>query len=218
LADLGAHVPTLWDSGRLTPAHKKDLLRSLIRRVILLRPQPDAVEATVVWVSGARTTLAIRPPVPHTADLSDYDRLVARVVALVREGHPDPTIARQLTAEGFRSAHTGAVPASLVTRLRRQVGAPSATTRFRSQEKVDGHWTVWGLSRELGLDRDWLYARIRAGAVPARRHPVIGYYLIPDDPALLSRLAAHRVAPGPGPGGGGDHLMAAHSTVTAQGR
>jgi DNA invertase Pin-like site-specific DNA recombinase len=180
LADLGAHLPALWESGRLTLVHKKDLLRSLIRRVILIRPRRDAVEATLVWVSGAVTTLTIRPPVPHTADLSDYDRLVARVVALVREGHHDPEIARRLTAEGFRSAHTTAVPTSLVMRLRRQLGETSTTTRFRSQDKVDGQWTVWGLSRALGIDRDWLYARIRTGTVPARRHPVIGHNLLFD--------------------------------------
>jgi DNA invertase Pin-like site-specific DNA recombinase len=201
LADLSSHLPALWESGRLTPTHKKDLLRSLMRRVILTRPRRDAVEATVVWVSGAVTTLAIRPPVSHTADLSDYDRLVARVVALVREGHHDGAIARRLTAEGFKSAQSAAVPTSLVTRLRRQLHEPSATTSFRSQEKVDGQWTVWGLSRALGVDRDWLYGRIRAGLVPAARHLVIGYYLIPDDPALLRHLAEQRPVHGQRQGG-----------------
>jgi len=195
LADLGAHLPSLWESGHLTLAHKKDLLRSLIRRVILTRPQRDTVEAKVVWISGALTPLAVRPPVPQATDLSDYEHLLERVVALVRAGYQDGAIARCLSAEGFRSAQTPAVPTSLVTRLRRQVREPSATTRFRSQEKVEGQWTVWGLSRWLGVDRDWLYARIRAGAVPARRHPVIGYYLIPDDPALLTHLAAQRPVP-----------------------
>jgi hypothetical protein len=194
LADLGAHLLALWESGRLTPAHKKDLLRSLIRRVILTRPRRDAVAATVVSVSGAVTTRAVRPSVPHSADLGDYDRLVARVVALVREGHHDGAIARLLTDEGFKSAHSATVPPALVTRLRRQLREPAATTSFRSQEKVDGHWTVWGLARALDVDRDWLYARIRAGLVPAQRHPVIGYYLIPDDPALFRRLAAQRPA------------------------
>jgi hypothetical protein len=187
---VSAPLPALWESGRLTPAHKKELLRSLIRRVILTRPRQDAVEVTVVWVSGAVTTPAVRPPVPHTDDLGDYDRLVARLVALVREGHHEGEIARRLTAEGFKSAHSAAVPTSLVTRLRRQLREPSATPRFRSQGKGEGHWTVWGLARALDGDRDWLYARIRAGLVPAQRHPVIGYSLIPDDPALLRHLAA----------------------------
>src|ERR1051326_4646252 len=36
-------LPMLWASGRLSSAHKKELLRSLIRRVILKRTQPDVV-------------------------------------------------------------------------------------------------------------------------------------------------------------------------------
>ena len=100
----------------------------------------------------------------------------------------DGAIARQLTAEGFRSAHHDHVPTTLVTRLRRQHGFPSLTTQFRHHARIDGQWTVWGLARALHVDRDWLYARIKDGTLPATRHPVIGHYLIPDDPDLLPRL------------------------------
>ena len=192
LRDLSTELPALWASGRLTPAHKKELLRALIRRVLVARPQPDTVEATVVWVSGATTRLTARPPVGHTTALSDYDRLVARTVALVAAGYQDAAVAQQLTAEGFRSAHSHHVPTTLVTRLRRQQRQPSLTTRFRRQTHVDGQWTVWGLARALQVDRNWLYARIKTGLVPATRHPLIGHYLIPADPALLDRLRQQR--------------------------
>ncbi len=188
LRDLGRHLPALWDSGPLTPAHKKELLRSLIRRVVLTKPQPDTAAATVIWVSGAMTPLAARPPLNRTANLGEYDRLVARLGALCAEGYQDGVIARQLTAEGFRSAHYDHVPTTLVTRLRRQQGFASLTTLFRQQACIDGQWTVWGLARALHADRDWLYARIRDGTLPATRHPVIGHYLIPDDLELLPRL------------------------------
>jgi len=49
---------------------------------------------------------------------------------------------------------------------------------------------VWGLARALHVDRDWLYARIKDGTLPATRHPVIGHSLIPDDPGLLAQLQA----------------------------
>jgi len=190
LRDLGRHLPTLWDSGQLTPAHKKELLRSLIRRVVLTKPLPDTVTATVIWVSGAMTPLTARPPLNRTANLGEYDRLVARLGKLCAAGYQDGAIARQLTAEGFRSAHHDHVPTTLVTRLRRQHGFPSLTTQFRQQARIDGQWTVWGLARALHVDRDWLYARIKDGTLPAARHPVIGHYLIPDDPDLLAQLQA----------------------------
>jgi DNA invertase Pin-like site-specific DNA recombinase len=190
LRDLGQYLPALWASGQLTPAHKKELLRSLIRRIVLTKPRPDTVVATVIWVSGAMTPLTAHPPLNRTANLGEYNRLVARLGTLCAAGYQDGAIARQLTAEGFRSAHHDHVPTTLVTRLRRQHGFPSLTTQFRHHARIDGQWTVWGLARALHVDRDWLYARIKDGTLPATRHPVIGHYLIPDDPAVLAQLKA----------------------------
>src|SRR5215469_7226085 len=48
LQDLGKHLPAMWASGRLTPARQKEILRSLIRRIIVTRPMPDTVEARVI--------------------------------------------------------------------------------------------------------------------------------------------------------------------------
>ena len=145
-----------------------------------------------MWVSGATTRLSVHPPVASATNLSNYDRLVARLGELVSAGYQDGAIAQQLTAEGFRSAHYQHVPLTLVTRLRRQQQQPSLTTRFRGQEKINGQWTVWGLARALEVDRNWLYARIKSGTLRATRHPLIGHYLIPDEPGLLARLEAQR--------------------------
>jgi DNA invertase Pin-like site-specific DNA recombinase len=192
LDDLGRQLPALWTSGRLTPAQQKELLRSLIRRVVLTRPQRDTVEANVVWVSGAMTPLVIHPPVWRLADLADHDRLVARARALSAEGYHDKEVAQRLTAEGFRSPRSEQVLPSLVTRIRRAHGQITVTARFRRQEKIEGQWTIWGLVRALQVDRNWLYARIQAGRLPATRHPIIGHYLIPHNPGLLEQLKAER--------------------------
>ena len=40
LRDVGRRMPGLWASGRVTAAQKKELLRALIRRIILARPRP----------------------------------------------------------------------------------------------------------------------------------------------------------------------------------
>ena len=190
LTDLSTHLPQLWASGRLTAEQQTEVLCSLIRRIILIRPKPDEVEARVVWVSGAMTCLSIRPPVHLTRDLRDHDQFVARIRALSTQGYHDGEIARQLTEEGFRSARSNTVLPSLVKRVRQAEGLVSLTAQFRSQEKIEGCWTTWGLARALNVDRDWLYARIHAGILPAQRHPVIGQYLIPDDPAVFKQLAA----------------------------
>lgn len=188
LRDLGPRMPALWASGRLTAVQRKELLRALIRRVILTRPVADRVEVKVVWVSGAISPLTACPPIGRTTDLGDYERIVARVRELSAAGHQDEAIARRLTAEGFHGPRSPEVPARMVFKLRKRLGEPSLTEQFRRQAKVDGQWTIWGLARRLGVDRDWLYRRIYKGTLPTRRHPTTGHHLIPDDPTLLARL------------------------------
>jgi DNA invertase Pin-like site-specific DNA recombinase len=185
-------LPLLWQEAQLTPAQQKELLRSLIRQVIITRPLPDTIEAKVVWVSGALTPLTVHPPLLRQADMGNYEAFVERVLTLGAEGYQDREIAERLTAEGFRSARRDRVTADVVGTIRRARGQISLTEQFRTQAKIDGQWTVFGLAQALGVHRNWLYARIRKGTLPATRHAVIGHYLIPDEPELLASLSAQR--------------------------
>lgn len=194
LGDLGRELPALWASGRLTPAQQKELLRSLVRRVVLSRPAPDTVEVRVVWVSGAATLHVVEPPLHRSRDLGTDDRLVARALELGATGYQDGVIAECLTAEGFRSARSRSVPKQLVEKIRRDHGQISLTEQFRRQEKIDGRWTVGGLARELNVTGNWLRKRIAEGRVPAVRHPLTGRYLIDDDAAALDGLRAQAAA------------------------
>src|SRR5262249_55071470 len=192
LRDVGRSLPELWASGRLTPAQQKELLRSLIRRVIVTRPVPDTLAARVVWVSGAVTPVLVPLPVQHKEAVVGYEAFVARVLELSAAGYPDPEIARRLTQEGFHSARRPHITADLVAQSRRAWGKRSLTAQFKTQAKIAGQWTVCGLAHALAVHRNWLYARIQRGQIPATRHPVLGHYLIPDDPDLLARLRAQR--------------------------
>jgi len=81
LRDLGRTLPDLWRKGRLKPAQKKELVRRLMRRVVIRRPWADIVEATVVWVSGAVRTLGVHPPLLRQSDRQNYDHFVERLLA-----------------------------------------------------------------------------------------------------------------------------------------
>lgn len=190
LRDLGPRMPELWDSGRLTIVQQKELLRSLIRRIILSRPAADAITIKVVWVSGAISALNVRPPIWRTADLTGYEQLTERIGELSRAGYPDQEIARQLTEEGFHAARSDTLTKTVVGKIRRKLGQSSLTDHFRHQAQIDGQWTVYGLARELAVERDWLYRRIYRGTLPAVRHATAGHYLIPNDPELLAQLRA----------------------------
>ena len=52
-------------------------------------------------------------------------------------------------------------------------------------------WTIHGLARHLGVEREWFYHRLRTGALcepDVIRKPPYGHYLIRDDAALLGVL------------------------------
>jgi len=191
LAHIAHTLPDLWNSGQLTAEHKKRLLRSLIARVILKRMTPDQVEVKIVWVSGHCSVACVTPPIHRQVDVSRYDEVVHRIHALWQEGRPDAEIATLLTQEGFHSARRPDVPARMVLKIRNQQGWPSRLHRHRCADKIDGWWTIHGLSRTLGVDRNWFYRRIYHGKLQAPhvvRQPPYGNYLIRDNPALIRQL------------------------------
>jgi DNA invertase Pin-like site-specific DNA recombinase len=189
LEDLGKRLPELWESRRLSPSQKKELLRSLICRVVLSRPEQDAIEAKVVWVSGAYSVARVNPPVLHrTTQLGNYEELVGRILELAAEGHQDTEIARRLTKEGFRSARLPYVTRPLVEKIRTKHGQPSLTGSQHSCEKIDGCWSAPGLARRLGVSEEWVRKKAAGGAISAERHPTTKRWLIPDEPVLVERL------------------------------
>jgi DNA invertase Pin-like site-specific DNA recombinase len=192
LQALSQSLPALWAGGHFTAAQQKELLRSLIRHVLVARPVPDMVEAKIVWVSGAVTLLQVHPPILRQSDVQGYAQFVERVLALGNAGYQDREIAQRLTAEGFRGARGPRITRALVGEVRRARGQISLTEQFRTQAKFEGQWTVFGLSQELAVHRNWLYTRIRNGSLPATRHAVLGHYLIPDTPEIMTRLRAQR--------------------------
>jgi DNA invertase Pin-like site-specific DNA recombinase len=198
LRDLGGSLPALWRSGRIPPEHQKALLRALIRRVVVTRWQPDRVELTIVWISGAVSRVTAQPRVGRSTDLGGYGQIVARVQALAAEGVADREIARRLLAEGYASARRTALPVRLVQTIRSERRFPSRWQQERGQGQVDGCWTVPGLAHALGTSRSWLYRQIDAGRISAHRQALTGRYLIDHTPTLLETLRAalpsHRLA------------------------
>jgi hypothetical protein len=195
LSDLGRHLPELWEGGRLSVEHKKELLRSLIRRTVLSRPHSDSTEIRIVWISGAVSTLSVPQPLRRARDISGYEEMVERILALVAEGYTDAKIARSLTEEGFRAARSReGIPKNFVRDVRRERGISSLFETLKGREKLEGRWTVLGLARELGVSQSRIYRLIHNGKLATERHPKTGRYLVADDPELIAGLRRRLVA------------------------
>ncbi len=199
LEQMGPALPALWTSGKISNEHKKRLLRSLVSRVIVTKIAVDLIEIKIVWVSGHFSLERIVPPIHRQADASNYQELIARIDLLTKQGLTDPEIAAQLTAEGFHTARRGAVTVATIHKLRSRDDQVSASMlhQHRKVAMVNGYWTIPGLTRELGVGDNWLYARIRQGwfsEAEIQQLPHYRVYLIRNDPVLLARLRAEAVA------------------------
>ena len=81
--------------------------------------------------------------------------------------------------------------AAIVLKIRNQQHWVSNYHRHRMADMIDGMWTIHGLAKELGLDRDWFYRRIRSGLLREPnviRIPPYGNYLIRNDLTLIEQL------------------------------
>ena len=117
--------------------------------------------------------------------------MVARVEQLWQDGGTDAQIAEQLSAEGFRSARSTTLSTATVLKIRQRHHWVSRYHQHRLAEQIDGWWTVHGLARQLNVDRDWFYVRIKSGFLRAPdviRQPPYGNYLIRNDADLIERL------------------------------
>jgi hypothetical protein len=188
---LSDTLPDLWQSGRLTNAHKKELLRSLIAQVVLRRAEGNTVEARIVWVSGHYSVVYAQPPVYRTRRLANYDKLVERIHTLWQQDQDDNQIAAQLTTEGFRSPRASELTPRTVQRIRLEQGWKRPHRPTTRQWALEGYLTVTDLAQRLGTNTSWVYRRIRHHKIdPAylKSHPRYKAMMIRDDPDLIAQL------------------------------
>jgi DNA invertase Pin-like site-specific DNA recombinase len=177
-------LPQLWD--QLPPRDKKDLLRSLIAKVILLRVQTDQVKIKIVWVSGHFSEHITWLSIHRNQETTQFDQLTQRIYTLWKQGLDDPAIAQQLTEEDFTSARL-----DHVSRYTVQVIRMKNRWLTSSSPKIDapeGFVKVTDLAKRIQISPYWLYKRIRSGQISQDdyiRHPKRGVILIRDEPHII---------------------------------
>jgi len=197
LAHLGETLPELWLD--LTNAQRTRMVRALVAHVVVRRSRPQRLQVRIVWVTGHYTDRELTPPVLHFTDVDGYAALVERLRAWHADGLSDAVIAEQLRAAGARPPRGDHLDAAMIGKLRRRLGLIHPLQRARRQDQLDGAWTVPGLARRFGVNRNRLYALIARGLLPVERHPLSQTYLVRDDPALLEQLRQHLGYPASGP-------------------
>lgn len=147
---LGPHLPELWQRPDVSRADKKQLLRTLLDKVVLHRITRDRIAVRIVWCGGEISELEVEPRVHALHALTRGTEMQARILELARQGFDDAEIANTLTQEGHRSPRRNYVPVRTVqiVRQRHRVLQDGVTTRARH---IAGWLPVTATAKRLGV-------------------------------------------------------------------
>lgn len=188
---IGQHLPAIWQQDLLSQRQKKALLRCLIDKVVLHRPSPEWVQARIVWRGGESTELQIAVPVASLKDLAGAKEMERLVLERSVQGATDDMIARELTAQGYRSPMHPFVLPSTVRGLR--LKHRQFLVRHQSHPRhVAGSFTLTQIAKELDIAPHWIYDRINNGSIQISKDSQTRLYLFPDSPATLEQFNALR--------------------------
>ncbi len=182
--------PTLrqmWEDGALNNARKKQLLRTLIDKVVLRRPAGDKGEIRVVWKGGDWTTTVLELPVVTYAEMGDGEGLIAEVLRRARQGQPDRQIAAELTAVGYHAPLKRQLSLASVRHIRLTHGVLARKSEFL-RSGLPGWISLGQAATRIGEHTAWAYYMIRRGRLLISRDPEVGLYLVPNNKRILGQL------------------------------
>ena len=184
---IGKKLPEIWNIGTISHKHKKALLRCLIDKVIIHRARRDLIHTRIVWKGGATTSCDISIPVGSLAELPRFEEMEQKIVKLSQQGNLDEVIAKELSAEGFRSPMRNHLLPSTVTGIRLKHGIMLKRSQSHPR-RIAGHLTVPEIAKALDIARHWIYDRIHKGVIHVKRDTQTGLYLFPDTPNILEQF------------------------------
>ncbi len=182
--------PTLrrmWNDGAVSNARKKELLRTLIDKVVLRRPAGDKCEVRIVWKGGDWTTAVLELPVVTYAEMDNGEGLIAEVLRRARDGQPDRQIAAELTAAGYHAPLKEQLSAASVRRIRLSHRVLARKAEFL-RSGLPGWVSLGQAATRIGEHTAWAYYMIRRGRLLISRDPVVGLYLVPDNKRVIEQL------------------------------
>ncbi len=163
-----------WRQGVLSKAEKAEILRLMIERVtVTVIDKSERVAVEVQWQGGVRTKAEIRRSVREVCQLSYFDALRARVVALYAQGYACAKVAATLNAEGWKPARKAVFTAPTVRNLvNRYCEDVPASRRRKSPPPLDrgpGEWLVEEFADKTGVNKSTVYSWLQKQRLQARK-------------------------------------------------
>jgi hypothetical protein len=181
-----ADLPALWQAPATTTADRKEIIRTLVERVIVhVRKDSEYVEATIHWQGGFTSQHELLRPVGSYEQLRDFKPLMERLVQLHTQRQRAPQIAETLNRQGFHSPKLQKpFTSAMVRKLLCQHGLTER--RHTHTSLAPEEWRLRALAIALGISKAKLRAWIVRGWMHARQ--MAGRWIVWADATEQNRL------------------------------
>lgn len=173
LLTMGEDMPKIWHAATTTAADRKQMLRFLIRDVMLdQKREQGQVVIKIVWATGASSEHRLRRKVQaydQYAGLADLER---RVRELNGENKMDAEIAEVLNREEYKTTRGTPFSGELVHLLRQRWAIPTVKingTQPNPAQWPDGSYSVQGLAVVMGVTAQTIFKFLRRGRLNGRQ-------------------------------------------------
>ncbi|HKX31567.1 MAG TPA: hypothetical protein VJ302_28020 [Blastocatellia bacterium] len=164
---LGENLPKLWAAPTTTNADRKQIIRLIIKDVVLdQKREQGKVWFKINWRTGATTEHRIKRRTGSYREQADVESLRRRIGELNADGKHDPEIAVILKAEGYRTARGGEISHYGVCRLRHRWGIRANRAYeagYNPQKWDDGTFSVRGAALAIGIAESAVHVWLRRG-------------------------------------------------------
>jgi DNA invertase Pin-like site-specific DNA recombinase/transposase-like protein len=188
IQSLSGSVGTLWNAPGTSASDRKQIIRCIVDRVIVVADKStERNEVTIVWSGGVTTRHQVARPVGKYEQLKEYRRLTERLSQLHVQGLHLAQIAKSLNAEGFvpprrRGVFTEAGIGSLV----RDLGLVGEL--FRDELLAKHEWWIPDLAEKLGVIPQKVHYWVKQAWVHSRRTPSGKHLIVWADKDEIRRL------------------------------
>src|SRR6266566_5851057 len=165
---LGSDLPALWQAETTTNAERKQMLRLVIREVIVdSRRVEGQVWVQINWQTEAQEQFWYQRRVNSYAVFTGTQALEQRVRELNAAGLMDAQIAATLEREGYQTPGlVHPITSKIVCHLRAKWQIPTVKLNRNQQNPAqweDGSYSVEGAAAKLGVSQDTIFTWLKTG-------------------------------------------------------
>lgn len=197
LLEMIGELPGLWASPATSQQDRKELLRLVVKDVLLIRA-PGVSKVTVRWQDGGRQEFEV--PWPNFPESNTTGATVIERIRELAAAHSDAQIAEHLNRECIRPLRAKRFTRTQVFSLRRKHGirgGNSASYPGRGGEREEGTYSLQEVADMIGVGRITILDWCRKGKLDSVQASPRGRLWVRVDPADVSRLkgSVRRVGP-----------------------